>query len=419
MSSLRARAAQRRAEEQLKRSDRRFHETFDQAPVGIAHVGPDGRIIVANRCLGKMLGYEQRELVGFSVKDLSHPDDRDLVDPLPARIRSGQLEAVTKQKRYLRKDGSTVWVELTISIMRDSDGNPAYDVTVVEDISKRKETEGALRRLNSLYSALAETNEAIARIKDRDRLFQEVCAIAVRHGGFKTAAIWLGDLDIRKIRVAAAAGAGIAQLTALQSLMEERAQWGRGPTLLALREGRHSVNNDLLGNVDDAYPPLIGVGFAASAAFPLKLQGEVIGTLSLYSGELGAFDEALVDLLAHLAENVSFALDGIDRDARRTEAEQALRDSEARYRELTELSADWYWEQDRHYRFTAFSGPIGKHGQAPCAGLHRQNPLGTARAERLRSRPGGTPGSARCAHAVPRPHAGARSGWTAASSTSA
>src|SRR4029077_10885501 len=93
-------------------------------------------------------------------------------------------------------------------------------------------------------------------------------------------------------------------------------------------------------------------GIAAAAAIPLCRGKDVIGVLLLYSGEKDAFDDEIVRLLERNAENVGFALENIARKDEQGRAQQALRDSEARFKSLTEFSSDWYWEQDEEHRFT-------------------------------------------------------------------
>ena len=141
-----ARRGLREAEEALRASEERFRATFEQAAVGMAHVGLSGEWLRVNRKLCEIVGYEEGELLGLSFQDITHPDDLEAdVSQVEALLR-GEIETYSMEKRYLRKDGSVVWVELTVSIGRDggADGRP-YFISVVEDITERKRAEGALR----------------------------------------------------------------------------------------------------------------------------------------------------------------------------------------------------------------------------------------------------------------------------------
>ncbi|HZM35171.1 MAG TPA: PAS domain S-box protein [Burkholderiales bacterium] len=136
--------AQREAEERVRESEELYRQTFQLAASGIAHVGLDGRFLKVNRSLCEILGYAEEELVGRSVKDLSHPEDRDLTDRERARVHEGEVDAARFEKRYVRRDGRVVWVELSVALARDPHGHPQYEIAMFEDITERKEAESAL-----------------------------------------------------------------------------------------------------------------------------------------------------------------------------------------------------------------------------------------------------------------------------------
>jgi PAS domain S-box-containing protein len=129
----------------LAESEARFRATFENAAVGIAHVAPDGRWLGVNKALCRILGYPADELITRSFKDITHPDD--LVADLAEvnAMLDGKIDSYGIDKRYLRKDGSIVWARLTVGGVRKNDGSIDYFVSVVEDISARKQTERALQ----------------------------------------------------------------------------------------------------------------------------------------------------------------------------------------------------------------------------------------------------------------------------------
>jgi PAS domain S-box-containing protein len=134
---------QTNAEARLKESEARFRQTFELAASGICHV-VDGRFVRVNRSLCEILGYTEKELLGKHVKDVSHPEDRDVTDADRARIRAGELDQARFEKRYLRRDGSVVWCDLAIALVRDVFGMPLYEIAVFDDITNRKTSEAAL-----------------------------------------------------------------------------------------------------------------------------------------------------------------------------------------------------------------------------------------------------------------------------------
>jgi PAS domain S-box-containing protein len=137
--------AQRDAEARVKESEARFRQTFELAASGMGHV-VDGRFVRVNKSLCRILGYSEQELLGKSVKDVSHPEDRDVSDAARERIRKGELESARFEKRYLRGDGgAVVWADVAVALVRDASGAPQYEIAVFDDITERKKAEAALR----------------------------------------------------------------------------------------------------------------------------------------------------------------------------------------------------------------------------------------------------------------------------------
>ena len=142
------------AQEQLRESEERFQSTIELAAIGIAHVDPGGRFIHANGWLCNLPGYTREELLGVTVKQISHPDDKDATNELRAELHGGLINSFRAEKRYVHKDGSVVWVGMTIAVKRKPSGEPLYDISVVEDISERKRAAVALRISEERFRSL-------------------------------------------------------------------------------------------------------------------------------------------------------------------------------------------------------------------------------------------------------------------------
>lgn len=134
------------AEESLKDSEERFRATFEQAAVGIAHVGLDGRWINVNQKLCDIMGYTREELLNRTERDISYPEDLDADVAYIKKILKGKINNYSIEKRYIRKNGTRVWINLTVSLAQKSTREPKYFIFVVEEISLRKEVEEALRQ---------------------------------------------------------------------------------------------------------------------------------------------------------------------------------------------------------------------------------------------------------------------------------
>ena len=143
--------ARRAAEQALSQSEERFRRTFELAGSGLAHVSLDGRFLRVNPRICEILGYTKDELTGMTVKQISHPADRDLADAPRARVMAGEMDSARLEKRYLRKDGAVVWLAIAIALERDAAGRPLYAISVLDDITSRKHAEEALRQSEELF----------------------------------------------------------------------------------------------------------------------------------------------------------------------------------------------------------------------------------------------------------------------------
>jgi diguanylate cyclase (GGDEF)-like protein/PAS domain S-box-containing protein len=146
----------RRTELALRASEERFRATFNQAAVGLAHVSVEGRYMLVNKRLCDILGYSAEELLQKTLWEISHPEDREATAIQRKRLFAGEIDTFSVEKRYLRKDGRTVWANLVVSQVRNASGKPEYDLAAYEDITQRKLVEEALKESESRHRAVIE-----------------------------------------------------------------------------------------------------------------------------------------------------------------------------------------------------------------------------------------------------------------------
>ncbi|MEA4857960.1 MAG: PAS domain S-box protein [Solidesulfovibrio sp.] len=150
------------AREALAASERRFRETFELAAVGIAHVSLDGKFLHVNERFAAITGYSPQELTATGFASITHPEDIDEDLTLIGRLLAGEIATYSMEKRYLRKDGDTIWAQLTVSLARDRDGAPLYCISVIEDIHARKAAEATARQnARTLTALLDATNDRV------------------------------------------------------------------------------------------------------------------------------------------------------------------------------------------------------------------------------------------------------------------
>ena len=127
--------------------------TFEQAAIGIAHMTLAEEWISVNQRYCEITGYSRAEILELKVADLTHPDDVPSTRELIARICSGELPEDKLEKRYVRKNGDIIWVHLTVSVVRSTNGEPLYLVAFIEDITERRQAQHEASRSFSLLRA--------------------------------------------------------------------------------------------------------------------------------------------------------------------------------------------------------------------------------------------------------------------------
>lgn len=318
-------------------SDRAFRATFDQAAVGMAHVALDGRWLVVNHRLCDIVGYTHDELRKLAFQDITYPDDLAADLGLMQRLLDGEIQTYSLEKRYIRKDGAFVWINLTASLVRAPDGVPDYFVAVVEDIDARKRLEQ--ERDDLLARERAERETAEARLQQLRRL------------------LLVSDAALSSLGLDELAGALLERVQALMAvdysailLLEQETQ---SLHMMASRGLEEEIDADLLvplgqgfaGRiaetrlpliVDDlsTFPvvnPVLREQLASIIGVPLVLGEQLLGVLHVGSATPRRFTGEDAHLLQLVADRVAHAVDTARAHAA---AEQALVDAEARAREL-------------------------------------------------------------------------------------
>ena len=147
-------------EASLREARERFRRVFADGPVAMAMVGDDFKLAEVNDAFCRLTGYSARELAELTFADITHPDDVDTSLRLAGKVFGGELRSFSVDKRYLRKSGEVVWVELTVSAIRDERGRPLKGIGIAEDVTARREALGVARA------------ELDRLARDRDRILE-------------------------------------------------------------------------------------------------------------------------------------------------------------------------------------------------------------------------------------------------------
>lgn len=146
----------RAAESALRASEERWRHSFEMAGAGIAQTGADGRLLEVNARFCEIVGRSRDELLAGGFRELTHPDDLADDEDLLRRLVAGQVLRENREKRYLRPDGTTLWVQLTVTAVFDALGRFQHTVTVALDIDQRRRAEAALQEREALFTKLAD-----------------------------------------------------------------------------------------------------------------------------------------------------------------------------------------------------------------------------------------------------------------------
>ncbi|MGZ5987348.1 MAG: PAS domain S-box protein, partial [Caulobacteraceae bacterium] len=162
----------------LEAAEARYRAVFDQVAMGVARVAPDGRFLEVNDKFCAIAGHPREDLLDLTFQQITHPDDLDSDLAQAAALLAGEMETFTMEKRYLTKAGETVWINLTVSLVRTEAGTPDYFVSIAEDISFRKAAEAEQQSYQEHLRLLI--NELNHRVKNTLATVQSMAAQTMR-----------------------------------------------------------------------------------------------------------------------------------------------------------------------------------------------------------------------------------------------
>lgn len=296
-----------------------------------------------------MLGYDDAEFANTHEEweKRIHPDDLGRVNEALQPLLEASEAPYRCEYRLRCKDGSYRWVLGRGRVIERVNGKAIRILGTHNDITRYKEHEAEVERLNRLYAGLSHVNQAIVRSQTPESLLDAATGALVAFAGFNMAWVGRHDPATRDIVVVARNGYNRDYADQLH-LTSDEAGSGSGPAGTAIRLGVTRVCNDFLN--DPVMRPWRGMGLTAGwrslAAFPIRAGDAVWGVLVVYSVELGFFGNREVDLLEEVAIDVSFGLDHLRKEVLRREAEESLQRSEQRLRMALDAAALSIWERD-------------------------------------------------------------------------
>jgi PAS domain S-box-containing protein len=281
-----------------------FRAVFNESPFGILILDPvELRILDVNPAFCEMVGYRNVELLGLTLASIVHRDHAGELGPSAAQ-GSGRLSGNFRaERKFRKKDGETVWMNLAMTEIREHAGQAA-SIAVLEDITQRKTADEALRRYLQRLEILHKTDQAILRAQSTDKTIQESLRYVRQMIPCRWASVMLLNPEAKQSgEVADSQEAGTGESVSTVSL-------DRLPQVEKLENGEAVLFADLSAreHEKELLQRLSGEGIRSYAMIPLNIQGKLIGTLNLGTTEPSAFDKGKIEIAYEVANSLAVAI---------------------------------------------------------------------------------------------------------------
>ena len=288
----------RRGEAKLREATKRFQLAFDNAPIGMALVAPDGRWLHVNEAVCRITGYSADDLVQLTFQDITHPDDLAADEGYVERVLAGEIPRYSMEKRYFHADGHVVWVNLHVSLVRGLDGAPRYFISQIEDVTDRKHMEGALSRETATVRLLRRVAVAANEATHPDDAFATAIGAICAYTGCPIGHVYARTRDTDRLVATAIWHFDDAERYAEFRRATEECELPPGEDLpeAVLQRGHATWVNELVGKRGTIAHEL---GIRSGFAFPVLIGREVAAVLEFFSTDAM---EPQLDLLGVMAD---------------------------------------------------------------------------------------------------------------------
>ncbi len=343
----------KRTEESLVETRNYLENLFDYANAPIIVWSPDLKITRFNHAFEKMTGYKAGEVIGKQLEILFPEESKKETLRKIQRTASGEYWE-TIEIPILPADGNVKIALWNSANIYDKDGKTIIStIAQGQDITERRKKEEELNKLNKMFKALSDNNQALMRVSDESEYLEDVCRIVVRNCGYKMAWIGFAEFDeLKTVRPVAQAGFEKGYLKTVDITWADTER-GRGPTGTSIRSGRPAICKDILNDPDFApwRPEALKRGYASSISLPLSADGKPFGAIMLYSTRPDPFSEREVKLLSELADDISYGITALRLRAAHAKAEEETKKAHFKTMNILQSITEAYIVFDRQGRF--------------------------------------------------------------------
>ncbi|MEO8744640.1 MAG: PAS domain S-box protein [Candidatus Dormiibacterota bacterium] len=316
-----------RAEQAERDTETRFRTLFEQAQAGMAFAGLDGHITTVNEAFCQLVGYTEAELHNLSLLDITYPEDVAAMQEALRRMLGGDEEGVRMEKRYTRKDGEPVWVDLTARLLRGPDNRPQYFQTVAVTIRDRKRSE-------VLQAARFAVTQALVTSPGWDKAAPGVLEGLCRTLDWELGEYWEVNPERDAMKFSSSwkrPGRDTSgyEATAAQVTYER----GEGLAGKVWETGAPVVMPDVMNEGSPRSVAAVAAGLYGIVGFPVRSGRRVVGMISLHTWARRELDEGLLAVMNDVGSQIGEFVE-------RKRAEVALQESEKRMRSVLDNVSD-------------------------------------------------------------------------------
>jgi diguanylate cyclase (GGDEF)-like protein/PAS domain S-box-containing protein len=316
-----------RAENAERETETRFRTLFQQAQAGMAFTSLDGHITTVNPAFCELVGYGEAELRTLSLLDITHPDDAGTLHEAMHAMLAGDDEGRRIEKRYTRKDGEHVWVDLTMLLVRGSDDRPAYFQTVAVDIRDRK-------RAEVLQAARFAVTQALVTSPGWEKAASGVLEGLCRTLDWELAEYWEVDVEREAMHFVTSWKRPGRDTSAFEATAQGQAyRRGEGLAGRVWEAGKALAMPDLADDTSPRAAAAVAAGLHGIVGFPVRSGRRVVGMISLHTWAARDLDDGLVAVMNDVGSQIGEFVE-------RKRAEVALQESEKRMRSVLDNVSD-------------------------------------------------------------------------------